>query len=345
MKVNIVLADCEKEELEEFIKGLHNATGLDFPISTMICNGSHGGLKDIWRYIVYAFYPVRYVFTHKKYNYIIAWQQFYALFYVLYCEILHIKKDNIVVACNFTYKEKKGIIGKLYKIFIRRCVRSSYLDYIHVPSRNYAKICSKEFDVPFKRFVVSNFGLPDTYDQWADSSSEYQNYSFAIGRSNRDFNFLVKTWKLMPREELLVIASDTYKPPETLPKNIILRDDIAGDDQFPLIANCKLMIIPIQDGTICSGDTVLLKAMSYHKPLIVTTPSTLSEMYVENGVNGITVEKNIDKFADTLIKLLSVNEKLVQLGERARKSYEENFSRISMGENIGKAIFLVNPKV
>lgn len=338
MKTNVVLADCEKEELEELIKGLHNVTGLDFPVNTMICNGGHGRLKDVWRYIVYVCYPIKYVFRHKRYNYIIAWQQFYALFYALYCELFHVKKDNIVVACNFTYKEKKGILGKLYKKLIRRCIRSAYLDHIHVPSRNYAKLCSEEFGVSLKKFVVSHFGLPDTYEQWADSSSDYKNYSFAIGRSNRDFDFLVKAWKLIPNKELLIIASDTYKTSESLPDNIILRNDIVGDDQFPLIANCKLMIIPIQDGTICSGDTVLLKAMSYHKPLIVTTPSTLSEMYVINGVNGITVEKNINKFADAVIKLLSTNEELEQLGKRARKSYEENFSRISMGENIGKVL-------
>jgi glycosyltransferase involved in cell wall biosynthesis len=226
------------------------------------------------------------------------------------------------------------------------CVHNDYLDYIHVPSRNYAKICEHSFNIPENKIIVAPFGLPDTYNKWKNSSVEYENYSFAIGRSNRDFDWLVNVWGGI-KNELLVIASDTYKPTVALPHNVIHRTDISGDLQFPYIANCKAVIIPIDNGAICSGDTVLLKAMSFYKTVIATSPSTLGEMYIEDEVNGILVEKdatNINKTRNKIMSYLGDDDKLSSIGNEARKSYELYYSRKSMGENIGNEILEKNCK-
>lgn len=93
------------------------------------------------------------------------------------------------------------------------------------------------------------------------------------------------------KDKTLVIASDTWRPTEQLPKNVIHKTDIEYEDSFAWFNNCNLCITPISDGSICSGDTVLLTGMMFGKPVVVTTPSTLSEMYVENDVNGVCIEK------------------------------------------------------
>ncbi len=130
------------------------------------------------------------------------------------------------------------------------CVRNKYIDYIYVLSTEYANKCAKEFDLPIEKFRVTPFGLDDTYEKYKDIKVEYNDYTLAIGRSNRDYDFLIKVWKKLPKDQKLVIACDEYKATEKLPENIILRNDITFD--IPYIANCKLMIIPIQDGNIAS---------------------------------------------------------------------------------------------
>jgi glycosyltransferase involved in cell wall biosynthesis len=40
------------------------------------------------------------------------------------------------------------------------------------------------------------------------------------------------------------------------------------------------------------GETVLLKAMSFAKPVIITRPSCLADDYVEDGVTGLIIDKN-----------------------------------------------------
>lgn len=337
-KKNIILADCEKEEITDLAEGMAEVLKNQFTIKSKICNGEHGGFSNIKRYIIYALYPLGTLLRRNQYEYIFGWQQFFALFFAFYCKLFRLKKVNVVVAINFTYKNKKGLLGKIYNRFMKYSVDNKYLDYIHVPSWNYAKICSKTFGVPEEKFIVTPFGLPDTYEKWKNSKVEYNDYSFSIGRSNRDFDFLVEAWKKMPSTELLVIASDSYKPGVDLPNNVIHRTDIGGDAQFPYIANCKMMIIPIEDGSICSGDTVLLKAMSYEKPVVVTEPSTLAEMYIDNGVDGILTPKKTDRFCCILQTYIFNESQLKRLGCAARSKYIERFSRRSMGENLAKAV-------
>lgn len=337
-KKNLILADCDKEEIKSFAEGLQSATGEKFEIENKECNGSHNLINNIKRYVIYFIYPFQFFIKRGKYNYIIGWQQFFTLFFAFYCNLFHVKKENIVIVCNFTYKEKKGIVGKLYRKIMLFCVKNDYIDYIHVPSKKYAEECSNKFDITINKFIVTNFGLPDTYEKWKDSNVEYNNYSLAIGRSNRDYDFLINAWKKVSNNQKLLIICDQYKPSKKLPNNIIIRNDITGDKQFPYIINCKLMIIPLKDSNICSGDTVLLKAMSYSKPVVITKPSTLAEMYIENGKNGICLEKNVEEFSNNILNLLLDSRKMESIGKNARKKYLEKYSRQAMGNNIGREI-------
>lgn len=96
-----------------------------------------------------------------------------------------------------------------------------------------------------------------------------------------------------------------------------------------------MLILPIKDSNICSGDTVLLTAMSFKKTVIITTPSTLAEMYIKDRINGLLVKKTHGE----LKKLVDMVEKEnVNLGELARLSYKKNFSRFVMGKKVGKYI-------
>ena len=333
-KQNIILSDSEKDEIELFKKGLEEILNQKFEIKNNTkCRGKRGFFFNIYRYIIYILYPFKFFIKANKYNYIICWQQFFGLFYGFYCNLFKIKKQNVVVVCNFTYKEKKGIIKKLYRKVMGFCIQNKYVDYLHVLSIDYAKKCAKEFGLPIEKFIVTPFGLDDTYEKYKATKVEYEDYSLALGRSNRDYDFLIKAWKKLPVSEKLLIACDEYTASEKLPENIIIRKDITLD--FPYIANCKLMILPIKDGNICSGDTVLLKAMSYYKPVVVTKPSTLSEMYIKDKENGFCLPKDADVFAKEISNILKDTVNTEKVAQKARKCFENEYSRFNMGKRIG----------
>ncbi len=78
--------------------------------------------------------------------------------------------------------------------------------------------------------------------------------------------------------------------------------------------------------------------MSYYKPIIVTKPSTLFEMYIKDGINGFAMKKDEKDFVEKLINILQDENKQKEIGINARKDFEENYSRYNMGKRIGKQI-------
>ena len=116
-----------------------------------------------------------------------------------------------------------------------------------------------------------------------------------------------------------------------MPENILYRNDIKYEESFAWINCCNLCITSIDDGSICSGDTVLLTGMMFAKPVVVTTPSTLAEMYVTDNENGMCVPKDIKEAARKISNLLENKAEILRLGNVARKSFVSNYSRYSMG--------------
>ena len=330
----ILFTDSDQEEVNTFSDGIKSLQGNNCIIYVARSNyGQKNKFINLLRYIKYFLAPLIFLTKEYKCDILLGWQQFYALNLAFFCRLFHTKKRYKIVALNFTYKRKKGLLGTIYHEYMKYCTNNDYLDLMHVPSFNYVESCSKELNITPQKFIVRGFGVPDLFEKWAHTKVDCLNYSLSIGRSNRDFDFLLAVWnKIKANNHQLIIISDTYKPKQKLPNNVILKNNIIGDAQFPWIANAKLVIIPIKDGTICSGDTVLLNSMMLKKTVIVTTPSTLQEMYIKNGYNGIAIEKNPTNFSLQLSDLLSNDEKREKIGEQARKSFVENYSRYAMGK-------------
>ena len=155
-------------------------------------------------------------------------------------------------------------------------------------------------------------------------------------KSTTSYRFKPKIISTFYSSNLKLTTSYTFKP-KILPDNVLLIDDITGDGQYPFIINSKAVILPIDDGRICSGDTVLLTSMSFKKIIIVTKPSTLSEMYIKDGENGLLITKDKSS-VHKVISDIFYTDKYNYIGENARNSFLTNFSREKMGRVIGQAI-------
>lgn len=337
-KRNIVIADCEAAEVTSFADGMNQVLS-GFAVESYVANWKRTGiLSELRRYGMYFWVGFKLFLNRRQYGVLACWQQFYALTYCFFCELFHVKKCNTVIAVNYTYKAKQGKAAKLYRWFMGKCTSKKYLDYIHVLSEAYAEIISREFSYPRERIIVTTFGVNDQYEAFsglpAPNGYVRDGYALSIGRSNRDFDFLARAWRGV--DFPLVIISDTY-PGEIDEANVALLKNVAGAESYPWIANCGLMIIPIDDGSICSGDTVLLTAMAVERKLLVTKPSTLAEMYIADGENAVLTEKNEAQLKEKVNALLFSDE-FNNLGQGARKSFLARFSRVSMGRKVAEYI-------
>lgn len=339
---NIILYDTDEFELIPILNGVNSKSTYKFelyqrPENIELNKHRSGKIDDIKRYVNY-FRGGWSLFLHRNdYKRIICWQQFYALTYAFYCNIFHTKKCNQVIACNYTYKEKKGLVKRPYYWFMKKCLERDIVDYIHIPSNLYADRICKEFHYGKNKIIVHPFGILDDIERLSKLTSpkgfEKDGYFLSIGRSNRDYDFLVKVWEDIHYP--LVIISDAYKKECSNPY-ITIRNDIGADDQYEWINNCKANIICLNDGNIASGDTVLLTSLSLGKIVVVSAPSTLAEMYVVSEVNGISVQKNIDMFRKIIQDI--IGDKYCFIGKNARRSFLERFERGELGKEIGKYV-------
>lgn len=336
-KKKLVLADCEETEIQSFVRGLCQEGEWDYQVKSHVSNWKRTGkISELKRYAKYFGVGFLYFLKRNQYSVIIGWQQFYTLILVFFCELFHVRKKTIIIAGNYTYKQKNGKIGEIYYWFIRKCMSEKYLDYIHVPSAAYADQVSQEFAYPRERIIVATFGIDDEYDHFVTLAPPVgyakESYALALGRSNRDFDFLIRAWERL--EYPLAIVSDTYKGDTDNPYIHILRN-VDVEESKSWIANCAVMLIPIDDGTICSGDTVLLTSMSAGRKIIVSAPSTLSEMYVIDGQNALLAPKEETVFVEKVKEVL-YSETYSKLGEQARICFLHQYSRKSLGEKFAK---------
>lgn len=339
MPENILLADCVAQEVLPFLEGLRTPN-VSFSVHSHIANWKRTGkVSEAKRYLKYFSVGFSYFWNRKKYGMVIGWQQFYALIDSFFSSVFHVKKVNTIIALNFTYKAKAGKLGGVYRWFMGKCLNPRYMDYIHVLSDAYADEISCEFHFPRERILVTGFGVNDPLPEYADMQppAGYQKdgYALAIGRSNRDYDFLIQAWASM--DYPLVIISDTYTG-QTTDQNIKIYRNIAGEASYPWIANCGLMILPIDDGNICSGDTVLLNAMGCERKILVTTPSTLAEMYVEDGKTALLTPKEPAIFRQKVLQALN-DPQYANMGQNAREAFLKKYSRETMGRNVSRIIF------
>ena len=338
-KINVILADCEVEEIESFTNGISDGLNEKFSVISAICNWGHRSIiSNLRRYFIYFAFPFKIFLQRKKYDTIICWQQFFAINFAFFCRLFNVRKCCKVVAVNFTFKEKTGLSGRIFNWYMRYST-NGFIDIYHIPSYSFAKRCSEELCIDISKFAVTGFGVPDLITADLGIPPCRREYCLSIGRSNRDFDFLVNVWS-QPQlaEEYLIIASDAWKPAAALPENVEHRTDIGYTHSFKWIKHCKMNICSMMDGNMASGDTVLLTGMMFGKPAAITVPSTLENMYVTDGVTGICIPKDASKAAIILSSYLEDKSRLDALGLAAREEYERHFTRYNMGIELSAAL-------
>ena len=335
-KKNIAMFDSNKEEAEDFIRGLEKSTSMPWISLVYTANqGRKNKIGNAIRYFKYFAFPFA-VFLHRKeFNNIIGWQAFYGLLFAFYCRLFHVKKTFSLLIKNFTYKPKKGIIGKIYFRFMNYIVKSNYIDVFVCTSQTFCDYCAKAFNEPVERFVFLPFGVNDFTKRVDMTTPSKNDYILSLGRSNRDWDFLINSLA-ETRYQVKIVCDELHR--DNLPKNIQIYNNVWGDDSFEFIKNCKFMVIPIMDGKIGSGETVLLQTMSFSKPIIITKPSCLADDYVTDGVTGLVVSKNKEELLEAVEHLWNDDVLYNQISKNCRSLYEEKHSLMSYGINVGNTL-------
>ena len=331
MSKNIILTDFKGKINSDFIKSLSEETGIEWEEAKSVSNGARTNkFYNIVRYAKYLIFSFKIFLNRKKYDNILAWQQFYGLIYAFYCRLFHSKKYNKLIVMTFIYKDKKGLAGILYKKFINYILNSKYIDSFICFSREECEYYSSLFNLPKDKFKYCLVGMQED-NPIIENKNNDEKIILSCGRSNRDYDFLYKVIK--DTEYKLNIISDECNLQDC--KNIKIYRNVFEEDYLKMLSDSYIVVIPLEDENISSGQLAMLQSMQYGKPVISTESNTIKD-YIKNGENGYIIKKDKKSLLDMIEKLFNDEELYNKISKNEQKFFNENCSAKAFGKNIGK---------
>lgn len=317
-KKNVILTHIQEDNRWPYCQLLSKETGREFHVESVSTGNGGNRLRCLLNYV---FFPLQLFFRRYRYDCIIAHQQFYGLFLAFYCQLFHVRKNFHLIILTFIYLEKKGFLGKIYYKLMHVIVQSKYIDAFIVHSTAEVKSYSSTFDVNSNRFYFVPLGINEIEVRHAIDELSKRQFILAVGRSNRDYDFLVNSLKNTDFQLEIICDNYHYK---SVPENIHIHNNIFDD--MPLwMHNCYCVVIPLNNPDISSGQLVLLQAFQMGKPVIATRGAAIND-YIQDGVNGITIEKTREALLEALHRLYTQQSLYDQLSENERNEYIEKYS-------------------
>jgi glycosyltransferase involved in cell wall biosynthesis len=337
MKKNLVVIDSNASEADDFLKALRQTTGEEWELLVADARVNRKkALANVRRYFKYFTVPFQLFLNRRQYDKIVAWQQFYGLVFAFWCRLFGVKKENSLVVMTFIYKSKKGLRGFLYQKFIAYILRSPYVDRYTCTSSNECRLYGARFQVPVQKFAFVPWGIIDFNKLTEEPAVPQTPYFISPGRSNRDYDFLADS--VGGSAFSVKIVCDDYRPAKELPGNVEVYDDVHGLAFYQMVKNSFAVIIPIADGSISAGQTILIQALLFGKPLIITESLGLTADYIENEKNGLIIPKTKEALLHAMTRLTEDPELYARLARSGRECYLKQYSTFSLGTNVGNVV-------
>lgn len=325
---NIIMVDMPVNENWGLKKGIEETSRCTWEIRYREGRLSIPRYKRIYNFIEYPLYILFFVKSAK----IIAWQQFYGLLYCFYNKLLRINQSVNVTILTFIYKERKGFVGKLYKWFISYCLSCKNLKNVIVFSENeidYYSKCFPKYSDKFKFYPLGIASIPkDRYK--IDCELYAQKYIFTSGASNRDYEFMISA--LNGTKYNVKIACQGLNLPHE--KNIEILNNVHGTKMLSYLYNCKIVVIPLKDLNISSGQLMILQAMQLGKPIIVTNNKSVYS-YIKDYYNGFIISNDKNELLKKVNILFNDKNIYDKMSQNEIQTFQQKFSIKALGKQIG----------
>jgi glycosyltransferase involved in cell wall biosynthesis len=116
---------------------------------------------------------------------------------------------------------------------------------------------------------------------------------------------------------------------------VIMTGVLGREGVNEILENADVMVCPSREDPM---PTVAAEAMMHSVPCVLSD-ATGTAMYIDDGVNGMVFEsENVGELEDRLEWCITHRGQLEQMGERARRIYEEVFSMKIFEKNLLECI-------
>ncbi|MBE6309982.1 MAG: glycosyltransferase family 4 protein [Bacteroidales bacterium] len=335
---NILVTDQCYIKDWDFQKGVENSIGESFEQIALVSNKMRSRWYNVVRYTLYFYYPFKIFLNRKKYNRILCWQAFYGVVLAYYHILFNVKPINEIAITHLIYNPKKSFIGKIYKKWLTKVLKSGYITCYIGGSKTHRKYLIEQFGIPKDKIHFVPYCKEDeTKKTITDVNPIGQDFILGVGRSNRDWHWIIDAFSKSKRY-LVIICDDLRVDQATLPNNVKIINDVEGDDMLAYMKHCYCQVCSFKNPQVASGEMVYVQGACFSKPFVVTGPCCITDDYVINGVTGVVVDKDKDKINEAVERLFTDKSYYKEMCKNSRLVYESEYDLFQYGKKVGSCI-------
>ena len=234
----------------------------------------------------------------------------------------HKAKGTKLVLPEFIYDEKASVRSRMRTKFWRIFLNS--VDKVVVLSDYEIGYYTQLFHLAPHKFQRIHF--------YADADGRNigpcsNSYVFSSGRTDRDFVTLLKALQSLKTRAVIVADSRYREVFQVLPDNVEVYYDVSYERYKHYLMNSQLVVVPLVPGPSSRGQSVIMEAKKYGKPILCADLPLLREHFF-NDFDGMIyyAPGNADQLRDKIDKLFSDPERLKEVGESNYNEYMKYFN-------------------
>jgi len=288
-------------------------------------------LRSLLYYSRYVLLGIKTFFRAPTYDIVVSWEAKCGLPFAFLQSVLHRSRPPHVIL---------GFIGKnavrkargLCRFALRSV--SKLVVYASAEVEEYEEL----FSMPSDRIAfipLADFYSMDTLRR--EPTLPCQDYVFSVGSSNRDYGCLAEAVKGLDAR-MVVVGKKSDFHGVAFPDNVEVKYDVYGPAMDKFLRESRLVVIPLKDPRYSAGQTVLLKAMTFGKAVVVTETLGTAD-YVEDGKTAVLVEPGSAVALRAAIeRLLDNPQEAESLGKRAQSEAARVYGRERFAQDILKTL-------
>jgi len=145
------------------------------------------------------------------------------------------------------------------------------------------------FGIPIEKIDMIHWGQNVPIVRQPEHAIEAGDYICALGENMRDYPTLMAAMTLLPDIRLVAVVRPYNLKGLKVPPNVTIRTNIDSGSAYNILANSRLMVLPLMGMEISCGHTTLVSAMQLGVPTIVTRSEGLSD-YAYEGYNTLVCD-------------------------------------------------------
>ncbi len=150
-------------------------------------------------------------------------------------------------------------------------------------------------------------------------------YILALGRSGRDYPTLLRAVEGTGLPVVLVADNPSALGGMKPTPNVCVKYNTGIEETHRLIANATLHCIPLQSGGYSAGQSVLLRAMSHGKAVVVSDTPAIRH-YIRPNETAVTVPSgDSDALRAALVRLWNDKSERDRIGNQAAQAARDEF--------------------